>query len=47
MVTNKGFRYRDNNHSMNSYEQEKKGLSIIYCKWKLLQDGISTVPLDI
>ena len=22
MVTNKGFRYRDNNHSMNSYEQE-------------------------
>ena len=46
-VTNKGFRYLDNNHSMHSYTQEKKGLSAIYCKRILLEDGISTKPLSI
>ena len=47
MITNKGFRYLDNNHSMHTYTQEKKGLSAIYCKRKLCSDGINTVPLDI
>ena len=47
MVTNKGFRYLDNNHSIYTYTQDKKGLSAIYCKRELLADGISTKPLNI
>jgi hypothetical protein len=32
---------------MNTYEQQKKGLSYIYNKRILLDDGISTIPLNI
>ena len=46
-VTNKGFRYQNNNHCMHTYTQEKVGLSAIYCKRELLADGISTKPLNI
>ena len=42
---NKGFRYISG--TMKSYEQEKRGLSYIYCKRIVLPDGINTVPLNI
>ena len=45
MAVNQGFRYV--NGSMNTYEQQKKGLSYIYNKRILLDDGISTIPLNI
>ena len=42
---NKGFRMVDG--TMKSYEQDKKGLSYIYCKRVVLPDGINTIPLLI
>jgi hypothetical protein len=42
---NKGFRMVDG--TMKSYEQDKKGLSYVYCKRIVLPDGINTVPLNI
>ena len=39
---NKGFRMVDG--TMKSYEQDKKGLSYVYCKRIVLPDGINTVP---
>ena len=43
--TNKGFRVIDN--SMITYIQQKKGLSYVYDKRRVLEDGVTTVPLDI
>ena len=43
--TNKGFRVINN--EMVTYIQQKKGLSYVYDKRKVLADGVSTVPLDI
>ena len=45
MVTNKGFRYVDG--YMKSYEQVKKGLSYVYHKRIVCEDGIRTKPLNI
>ena len=45
IATNQGFRYI--NGFMKSYEQQKKGLSYIYNKRILLDDGINTIPLNI
>ena len=42
---NKGFRLVNN--SMYSYTQERNGFAYFYPKRKVLQDGISTLPLDI
>jgi len=42
---NKGFRMVDG--VMKSYEQDKKGLSYVYCKRIVQSDGINTVPLNI
>ena len=42
---NKGFRMVSG--TMKSYEQDKKGLSYIYCKRIVQSDGINTVPLNI
>ncbi len=42
---NKGFRMVEG--TMKSYEQDKKGLSYVYCKRIVLPDGINTVPLNI
>jgi G:T-mismatch repair DNA endonuclease (very short patch repair protein) len=43
--SNVGFRVRENR--MSTYSQEKNAFSYLYCKRKLLEDGISTLPLDI
>ena len=45
MCVNKGFRVVNN--FMVTYIQQKKGLSYIYDKRKVLADGVSTAPLDI
>jgi hypothetical protein len=45
MCSNKGFRVIDN--FMVTYIQQKKGLSYVYDKRKVLADGVSTMPLDI
>ena len=44
-VLNKGFRYIDS--GMKSYEQEKRGLSYVYHKRIVQDDGITTKPLLI
>ena len=44
-VVNRGFRARNN--GICTYIQEKKGLCYFYCKRKILDDGVSTVPLDM
>ena len=43
--TNRGFRVIDN--KMYTYLQERAGFSYFYPKRKLLDDGVSTEPLDI
>ena len=43
--TNRGFRVRNN--AIFTYTQEKRGFSYFYCKRKVLDDGIHTIPLDI
>jgi len=45
IVINKGFRYI--NGTMKSYEQVKKGLSYVYHKRIVCEDGIRTKPLNI
>ena len=42
---NQGFIVRDN--QVVTYEQERQSIVYFYCKRKVLEDGISTVPLDI
>ncbi len=42
---NKGFRVRNN--TMYSYTQRRCGFSYFYCKRRVLDDGINTVPLDV
>ena len=42
---NTGFRVRNN--AIFTYTQERRGFSYMYCKRKVLKDGIHTVPLDI
>lgn len=43
--TNKGFIMKNN--TVLTYRMEKDGLSYLYCKRKVLNDGISTTYLDI
>jgi hypothetical protein len=45
MCMNKGFRVVNN--EMVTYIQQKRGLSYIYDKRRVLADGVSTAPLDI
>ena len=42
---NTGFRVRNN--AIFTYTQERRGFSYMYCKRKVLKDGMHTVPLDI
>ncbi|MCG7866661.1 MAG: hypothetical protein JAY74_09850, partial [Candidatus Thiodiazotropha taylori] len=42
---NRGFRVRNN--AVFTYRQERHGFSYLYCKRKVLDDGIHTDPLDI
>ena len=42
---NRGFRVRNN--AVFTYTQERRGFSYLYCKRKVLDDGIHTVPLDL
>jgi G:T-mismatch repair DNA endonuclease (very short patch repair protein) len=42
---NIGFRLHEN--KIYTYNQEKAAFSYLYCKRKLLEDGVSTEPLDI
>lgn len=42
---NRGFRVRNN--AVFTYTQERRGFSYLYCKRKVLDDGVHTVPLDI
>jgi hypothetical protein len=44
-VLNKGFRYIEG--YMKSYEQQKKGLSYVYHKRIVCDDGVTTKPLNI
>ena len=44
-AVNTGFRTFDN--TMKTYSQKRNGLSYFYCKRRVLDDGISTVPLDL
>ena len=41
----RGFRVRKN--AVFTYTQERRGFSYLYCKRKVLEDGIHTQPLDI
>lgn len=43
--TLKGFRARDN--GIATYEQTRNGFSYFYCKRRVLEDGATTVPLDL
>lgn len=43
--TLKGFRARNN--GISTYEQTRSGFSYFYCKRRVLNDGVSTEPLDI
>ncbi|XP_048238897.1 uncharacterized protein LOC124129020 [Haliotis rufescens] len=42
---NRGFRLKGN--TMCSYQQSRQGLSYLYCKRRVLADGIHTAPLDL
>ena len=42
---NRGFRVRKND--VFTYIQERRGFSYLYCKRKVLSDGIHTEPLDV
>ena len=44
-VTNMGIKLKCN--TLFTYEQEKCGFSYLYCKRRVLDDGIHTTPLDI
>ena len=46
IVTNTGF-IKDNNHIINTYTQQKQGMSFFYAKRKILSDFVSTTHLDI
>lgn len=46
-AVNRGFRLNPQTHTMNSYVQSKTGLSYLYIKRKVLEDGVSTLPLDV
>jgi len=35
------------NNAVFTYTQERRGFSYLYCKRKVLHDGIHTAPLDI
>ena len=42
---NRGIRVRNN--TVFTFTQERRGFSYLYCKRKVLDDGIHTDPLDI
>ena len=42
---NRGF--RTDGKFMHTYQQERKSLSYLYIKRKVMEDGVSTMPLDI
>lgn len=42
---NKGFRARGN--GIYSYQQSRCGFSYLYCKRRVLDDGVHTVPLSV
>jgi hypothetical protein len=42
---NRGFVIKQ--HEVYTYHQLRTGLSAFYCKRKVLEDGVTTVPLDI
>ena len=46
IVTNAGF-VKDKNHVINTYTQQKQGMSFFYAKRKVLPDFVSTTHLDI
>ena len=43
--TNTGFRVRDN--QIVTYRQDRQAFTYFYPKRKVLDDGVSTIPLDI
>ena len=43
--TNRGFRSRNN--TVWTYEQKRNGFGYFYCKRKVLDDGVQTVPLKL
>ena len=43
--TNRGFIFKNNN--VFTYEMNRTGLSYLYCKRKVLENGVSTTYLDL
>ena len=39
--------FRARNNGISTYEQTRNGFSYFYCKRRVLEDGVSTVPLDL
>jgi hypothetical protein len=46
-ATNKGFRLCKDTQTMKTYEQYKTGLNYYYDKRQVLEDGITTIPLNL
>jgi hypothetical protein len=40
-------RFRVRNNGIATYQQRRNGFSYFYCKRRVLDDGVSTVPLDL
>ena len=47
VMTSKNIGFRLNKSIMHTYSQEKNGFNYFYCKRKVLEDGVTTEPLDI
>ena len=39
--------FRAHNNGIATYQQERNGFSYFYCKRRVLDDGVCTVPLDL
>ena len=46
-MTSKNIGFRLNKSIIHTYSQEKIGFNYFYCKRKVLEDGVTTEPLDI
>ena len=47
VTKSKNIGFRINKSIIHTYSQEKIGFNYFYCKRKVLEDGVTTVPLDI
>ena len=47
VTKSKNIGFRINKSNIHTYSQEKIGFNYFYCKRKVLEDGVTTEPLDI